>query len=883
MSHCGHQSSKGHTKMTEQRKLAAVMFTDIAGYTALMSKDEQKAMVLLKKNRKLQKSLTKKHNGEFLKEMGDGTLLCFQSALDAVKCAMEIQESVKDDADLHLRIGIHLGDIVFKDEDVFGDGVNVASRIETLAETGGICISEEVYRSVRNQPNIQVEFRGEEQLKNVDHLVKIYKIITGTEQKRSVQEAFIGPKHNMPKQFTSFVGRSKEMGVLNGLLTNNRLVTVIGAGGCGKTRVSLEVIAKLKEGYKDGLWFINLTTVTDPNFVTEEIIKVLGIKQEPDKEAISTLIENIENKSLLILLDNCEHLVQGCTEVAAKLLQSVKGVKILATSREALHIPGEVVWRAPSLAFPDDCSNMDIGKVLEYEAIKLFTDRACISNPEFTLNPQNTCLVAQICKCIAGIPLAIELAASRIRHMGLQIILERLEGHMKILATSSKIVPKRQQTLKAAIDWSYDLLSDEEQCLFSRLSVFNGIFSLQAAEEVCSGDKLENEDILAVLSQLVDKSIVLPESRQDESVGYRFLEPLRQYSLQKLHESGEEEKYRKSHLQYYIKMANQAYDAQFEAQLQWVNKLELEYDNLLAALNWSETNDPEGFVQLAGALAWYWRHHTHFIIAKDFLERALAKPFDKTEVYARVLHGLGMILSYSGDRHRIINLFKESLALSRQFKNSRDEAMVLGWLGARQVASGEQKAGSENCEESIKIARTIGDQYLINSCLVHVCGSLAHSKMFKQARPMAESLLVSSEKLGHAYGIEAARHYLGDCEFGEGNYKEAEKKYALVIKTALEHEFPFYAVIDMQGVAFALSAQSRLMKTIRLDAAAREEAKKLGASLDGIVQFWDEWIDTYIEGAKKKLGEELTLKYTEEGRNMGFEAAIAYALDFDKD
>jgi len=869
--------------VTEQRKLAAVMFTDIAGYTALMSKDEQKALTLLQKNRELQQPLAEKHNGEFLKEMGDGTLLCFQSALDAVSCAMQIQETVKDDPDLNLRIGIHLGDIVFKDGDVFGDGVNVASRIETLAETGGIFISEEVYRSVRNQPDIQVEFKGEEQLKNVDHLVKIYTIITGTEQKRSVQEAFIGPKHNMPKQFTSFVGRSKEMGVLNKLLANNRLVTVIGAGGCGKTRLALEVIAKLNEGYKDGLWFINLTMVSDPNFITEEIIKGLGIKQEPDKEAISTLIENIENKSLLILLDNCEHLVQGCTEVADKLLQSVKGVKILATSREALNIPGEVVWRAPSLAFPDDCSNMDIDKVLEYEAIKLFTDRACISNQEFSLNPQNTCLVAQICKCVAGIPLAIELAASRVRHMGLQIILERLEGHMKILSTSSKIVPKRQQTLKAAIDWSYNLLSAEEKILFSRLSVFNGNLSLEAAEEVCSGDKLENEDILAVLSQLVDKSIVIAESRQGESVRYRFLEPLRQYSLEILNESGGGGKYKKSHLQYYLKMADQAFEAQFESGLKWVNKLELEHDNLLSALNWSEKNDTEGFVRLAGTLAWFWRHHSHNFIAIDFLERAMAEPVDKTEAYARVLYGLGIIFCYSSHKQRAPNLFKESLPLLRQFKNYREEAVALSWLGTFQVGHGVQKAGFKNIEESIKIARTIGDQYLINSCLISVCQSLAHSKMFKQARPMAEALLVSSEKLGHAYGIEAARHFLGDCELGEGNYKEAEKKYALVIKTALEHGFPFYAVVDLQGVAFALSGQSRLMKTIRLDAAAREEAKMIGASLDGLVQFWDEWIDTYIESAKKKLGEELTLKHEEEGRNMGFEAAVAYALDFDKD
>jgi non-specific serine/threonine protein kinase len=711
------------------------------------------------------------------------------------------------------------------------------------------------------------------------HDIKSLRVPEQKEREITPQEK----KHNLPISITSFIGREKEMKEVRDLFQKSRLVTLAGAGGCGKTRLAREIAQTLVEEYKDGVWFTDLSSVTDPGFVGKAIARALNIKEDPGKAIIDTLIENIKNKSLLLLLDNCEHLIEACAEAADKLLHSVKGLRILATSREALNIPGEVVWRIPSLSFPDTASTKDIDEVQHYDAIKLFADRAGSSKPGFAINIQNVSPVVGICQCVAGIPLAIELAATRIRHLDLETILKRLEDQFNILSTSSRTVPERQQTLRATIDWSYNLLSEQEQLLFNRLSVFAGDFSLEAIEEVCSDEKLENENIITLLSQLVDKSLVIAENQEDESVRYKYLGPLQQYSLQKLNETGKEEKLRELHLLYFLKLAELAYEEQSELQLKWLAKLEQEHDNMIAALNWSDNHSPEQFIRLSGALAWFWLLSSHIIMGKDYLEKALLKDIEKSEVRARALHGLGSILLYFEDTNRAISIMNESLAIWRQSKNIQEEAIVLREISLLYHSNRDHETGTKCSLQSLKIAREIGKQGLINHCLLYVCMSLIFSKKFDQAKPLVEELFVSSEKLNQPFGIMCGHHYGGDCALGIRNFKEAEKNYGLAVVSVLKYGNNFQVGVEMQGVAFSVSGQSRWAKAIRLDAAAHEIADKFGLKLDGMADFWDDWIKTYLGEARKEVGEELTRKYEEEGKNMGFEAAIKYALDFDKD
>jgi non-specific serine/threonine protein kinase len=689
-------------------------------------------------------------------------------------------------------------------------------------------------------------------------------------------------KHNLPVQLTSFIGREKEIETITGLLSKHRLLTLTGAGGCGKTRLATEIAVSLIEEYKDGLWFINLAPGTDPNYVVKAISKVLDVKEEPNRNIIDTLIDNIKNKSLLILLDSCEHLVQTCAEVVDTLLQSVNGIKILATSREALNIPGEIVWQTPSLSFPEIGSDTSIDKVGHYEAIKLFVERATSSKPGFVLNPQNVFTVVRICQRLAGIPLAIELAAIRIRHMGHEAILEHLEDQMTILASSSRTAPERQQTLKATIDWSYNLLSEVEQLLFNRLSVYAGGFDHEAVENVCTDDELKRDHIFPLLCQLVDKSLVITEDQKEGFDRYKCLVPLHQYSLQKLIESGEEAKYRDRHLSYYLSLAEQAYNEQFESQLKWLNKLEQEHDNLVAALNWSFNESSDNFILLSGYLAWFWYIHSHSVLGKDYLEKALLKAIDKSEAYARVLSGLGRIL-WVMDADRGIKLLNESWEIFYKFGNQFEEATVLSLLGKLSSPKADHEIRLKYNEESLEIARNIGNLGLLNSCLAELCQSYIYLQKFDQAKPFVEELLISSEKLEQPLGIIQAHHFSGDCALGHRNFKEAEKEYAIGIKSALKFGNTLYVGLDIQGVAFSVSGQSRWAKAIRLDAAAREIYNQIGVVIEGIAEFWDEFINTYIDEAKKQLGEELTREYVAEGKNMGFEATVEYALNFDKD
>jgi len=690
-------------------------------------------------------------------------------------------------------------------------------------------------------------------------------------------------KHNIPIPTTGFIGREKEMNEIRELFANNRLVTITGAGGCGKTRLASEVALSMLDEYNDGVWFVDLAPISDRNSVVNKFTEVLNIKEVPNQPVIDTLIEKTKNKSLLVLLDNCEHLVQPCAEIANSLLHSVQGIRMMATSREALNVTGEVVWRIPSLSFPDTESIKDIERVGKYEAIKLFVARAALSKPGFTLNPKNVLSVAHICQRVEGIPLAIELAATRIRHMGPEVILARLEDQFKILSSYGKAAPDRQQTLKAAIDWSYDLLSEQEQLLFTRLSVFAGDYSLEAVEEICSDEKLKKEDILSLLSQLVDKSLTIAEIQEDESVRYRCLEPLRLYSLQKLIDSGEDEKIRKKHLDYFLIIARVAYEVQLESQVvEYVNKLEQEHTNLKAALNWSFTQFIEEYIQLSGYMSWFWYMHSHILTGRDYLERIITSKTVRSEGYARALGGLGLMLIFFGDFNKAIDLWDESIGIWRQFNNLWEEAIYLSYTGSIQHSIGDP-AGLINSRQSMELSSRIGDPRLLNHCRVSFCGGLVYTKQFSLAVDYVEELLESTLKYDQPYALMSARHFHGDCALGEGDFYEAEKRYGVAVETDLKYGNIYYATNDLHGVAFSVSGQSRWAKAIRLDAAARENYRIIGVTIIGLLSFWDEWIDTYIGGARKKLGEELTRKYEEEGRKMGFEAAIKYALDFDKD
>ncbi|MDQ5827477.1 MAG: AAA family ATPase, partial [Chloroflexota bacterium] len=389
--------------------------------------------------------------------------------------------------------------------------------------------------------------------------------------------------HNLPIRLSSFIGREKELAELRRLLESNRLLTLTGAGGCGKTRLALAAADELVETFEDGVWLVDLAPLADPSLVPQAVASTLGVREQPGRSPTETLSDYLASKKVLLVLDNCEHLIEACAELAESLLRSCPELWVLATSREALGVAGEVAWPVPSLALPDLRRTPNIEGLSRYESARLFVERTEAVKPTFSLTEQNAPSVVKICYRLDGIPLAIELAAARTKVLSVEQISERLDDCFRILAAGSRTTIPRQRTLHATMDWSHELLSEQERALFRRLSVFAGGFSLEATESVCAGEDLEHYGVLELLSHLVDKSLIMV-AEQDGEARYRLLETVRQYGREKLDESGEEAELGRRHAGYFVGLAEKAErELSGPDQARWLTLMETEHDNLRAA------------------------------------------------------------------------------------------------------------------------------------------------------------------------------------------------------------------------------------------------------------------------------------------------------------
>ena len=437
------------------------------------------------------------------------------------------------------------------------------------------------------------------------------------------------PPHNLPSELSSFVGREEELTEVKRLLENNRLLTLTGSGGCGKTRLALAAARKVVERFENGVWMVELASLAEPSLVPQAVASTLGVRERPGSSLTEALSDYLRTRKLLLLLDNCEHLVDACAALAGALLHSCPGLRVLATSREALGITGEIAWPVPSLSLPDLRRLPDIESLPRYESARLFVERATTVNPNFKLTEQNAPAAAQVCYRLDGIPLAIELAAARAKVLSVEEISARLGDSFRLLAAGSRTAMPRQRTLHATMDWSHELLSQKERVLFRRLSVFAGGFTLEAAESICAGEELQRDEVLDLLSHLVDKSLVIMwEDRT--GTRYRLLETIRQYGKERLEEVGEAAHVRERHAGYYLAVAEEAEpELKGERQVAWLERFELEHDNLRGAISWSlERRKAQDAARLGWALWLFWWIRGHFAEGRRWMEQALSAEGD---------------------------------------------------------------------------------------------------------------------------------------------------------------------------------------------------------------------------------------------------------------
>ena len=719
------------------------------------------------------------------------------------------------------------------------------------------------------------------------------------------------------------MGREREIEEVKRELATTRILTLTGVGGSGKTRLALEVARDLLEAYPDGVWLVELASLSEAALVPKAVAEALRVPERPAEPLADTLTEVLRGRQLLLILDNCEHLLEATAQLVDVLLDSCPRLRILATSREALGVEGEIRWLVPPLSVPEQGRTPSSEELEGYESVRLIVERAKGRDPSFSLSPKNALAVTEICRRLEGIPLAIELAATRVGTLSIEQISERLTNSLKLLTGGSKTQMPKQRTLRGALDWSYELLSEEEKKFFARLSVFVGGWTLEAAEAVGAGGGAEEEDILDVLSGLVDKSLVVVRERQESRVRYRMLEPTRQYAREKLEEGDEGEEVRRRHAGFFLDLAEEAEPRlRGPEDTEWLERLEVEHDDLRAALSWAlERGEAEVGLRLAGALWLFWQGHGHYGEGHRWLEQVLERGSQASAAArAKALEGEGWLVFRSGGMDAGVIAAREGLELSDEAGlGGAVRAKFLNILGWMTVTQGDYERAKELFEESLKLSRNANDEFGIADGLLGLGNSLDSLGERGRAKELFEEGIVLCRKLGYVPTLARHLFSLGISLLFEGDYERGAALNEEAATLLREHGYKggLEFVLDNLGWAALLQGDHERAKTSYEEnlALCKELGDKTGvadsleglacvagtdgeaeraAKLFGVADVLrealgykhspeeDAWRETYRATARSLLGEASWEEALAQGHAMGLEEAIEYALPAEK-
>ena len=735
----------------------------------------------------------------------------------------------------------------------------------------------------------------------------------------SPQERPDSRRHNIPVSLSPFVGRERETVEVERALAMTRLLTLTGVGGSGKTRLALEVAGELAGTYADGAWLVELAPLSEPELLPQAVATVLGVREQPGNLPIATLQETLRTKELLLVLDNCEHLIDACARLAETLLSACPGLRILATSREALGIAGEANLVVPPLSLPETEHSITVEEIVASESVRLFLNRARYRQVAFDLSPQNASAIAEICRRLDGIPLAIELAAARVGTMSAEQIATRLGDSLGLLTEGSRTATPRQRTLRAALEWSYQLLSELERQLFARLSVFTGGWSLEAAEAVGSGNGIKEEEILDLLSRLVDKSLVVAEATTGGGVRYRMLEPVRQYATEHLEKSREADELRSRHAAHFLGEAEAAEpELVGPQQWWWLDRLEREHDNLRAALDWSLGRSRDAMaLRLGGALARFWYTRGYLNEGRRWLEKGLiaesgavsasmrAKVLEEVgwlaeaqgdyegasaayeerlsiyrslgdeEGIAHSLGNLGTVAISQGDYGRATELLEESLAMLRRSGSERSIARVLSSLGILVLSRYDHVRAATLFEEALSLLRKAGDVRGVAISLNNLGFATLFDGGYERATALFEEALAKNQEVGDARGVAISLNNLGLASLMRADHERAGTLLEESLTILREEEDKQTVVECLEAMAGVAGARRQARRAARLWGVAQALREDIGAPLPSHELAL---LEPYLTTARSLVKEEAWEAARMEGRSMTLARAVEYAL-----
>jgi predicted ATPase/class 3 adenylate cyclase len=906
------------------------LFTDIEGSTKMWERSPQAMQASLARHDEILRRAIEEHGGYVFKTVGDAFCCAFPTAPDALEAALDAQRLLLEERwgesdPLRVRMALHMGAAEERDGDYFGPPVNRVARLLSAAHGGQVLLSAATHEMVRDQlpPGMNLAELGEHRLKDLFRPERVFQLVSpDLPSEFPPLRTLDAYRNNLPLQPTPLVGREKEVSEVRDLLRGEEthLLTLTGPGGIGKTRLALQAAADLLDGFSDGTFFTPLATLTEAQLFLPAVAESLGVRETGEQPLDESLKVYLHERRLLLVLDNFEQ-VLGAAPTVTELVAGAPGLKVLATSRAPLGLYGEKEYAVPPLSVPDVRHLPDLKSLSQYEAVRLFIERAKSAKADFEVTEESAPAVAEICVRLDGLPLAIELAAARIKMLPPKAMLQRIGSRLKLLTGGARDLPERQRTLRGAIEWSFALLEEGEQLLFGRLAVFSGGRALEAIEAICDAEGDLLMDAFEGVSSLLDKSLLRQEEGHNSEPRFVMLETVHEFAREKLEKSAEAEEIKRVHAQYFLTLAEEAYpELRGPHQLEWLERLEAEHDNMRTALSWAlERKEVEAALRLGSTLSLLWSVRGYHSEGRRWLEEALAMDGrGSPEVRAMALAGVGMLASAQGDLDRAqeaceeglellaneareaseaklnllaglgwvtwqreehdkaTQLFEESLALSREINDTWWLANSLSNLATVSHSQGDPERATELYKESMDLFRAQGDKHSLTYCLTNLAMVVYSQGDLGRAAQLTEEAVSLQRELGARGDVALGLCNLGWVALLQDDLGRAADLYRESLSLSWETGLNPLVQSVLEGFACVAGADGETERAARLWAAAQtlHEAKSIPRDIDFLAE-----ADARISAVRLGMREEAWEEAWRKGRAMTLDEAVSYALE----